>query len=115
MDPLDPVRCLPGQLRLVALHRGWKGVDPVEARLELADAACRAFDWIGSVAVNADGGLGWLDGGVLVDDLYSGTAGVLLGCAEAAATGLGTAQVSTVLAPGCCTWPGTARTCHDAR
>ena len=95
MDPLDPVRCLPGQLRLVALHRGWKGVDPVEARLELADAACRAFDWIGSVAVDADGGLGWLDGGVLVDDLYSGTAGVLLGCAEAAATGLGTAQVST--------------------
>jgi hypothetical protein len=32
--------------------------------------------------------------GVLVDDLYSGTAGVLLGCAEAAAAGLGTARVS---------------------
>jgi len=34
-------------------------------------------DWIGSVAVDVDGGLGWLEGGVLVDDLYSGTAGVL--------------------------------------
>jgi len=41
------------------------------------DLASRAFDWIGSVAVDADGGLGWLEGGVLADDLYSGTAGVL--------------------------------------
>ena len=65
-----------------------------EARLELAHAARRAFDWIGSVAVDVDGGLGWLEGGVPADDLYSGTAGVLLGCAEAAAAGLGTAQVS---------------------
>ena len=67
---------------------------PVEARLELVQVARRAFDWIGSVAVDVDGGLGWLDGAVLVDDLYSGTAGVLAGCAEAAAAGLGTAQVS---------------------
>ena len=66
----------------------------MEARLELADASRRAFDWIGSVAVDADGGLGWLEGGVLSDDLYNGTAGVLLGCAEAAAAGLGTARVS---------------------
>jgi lantibiotic modifying enzyme len=58
------------------------------------DIACRAFGWIASVAVGVDGGLGWLEGGVLLDDLYSGTAGVLLGCAEAAATGLDTAQVS---------------------
>ena len=43
------------------------------------------------MAVDVDGGLGWLDGGVLVDNLYSGTAGVLVGCAEAAAAGLGTA------------------------
>ena len=91
---MDPVCCLPGQPRLIALRRDREGVDPVEARLELADAARRAFDWIGSVAVDADGGLGWLEGGVLVDDLYSGTAGVLLGCAEAAAAGLGTARVS---------------------
>jgi lantibiotic modifying enzyme len=62
--------------------------------VELADAARRAFDWIGSVAVEVDGGLGWLDDGVLADDLYSGTAGVLVGCAEAAAAGLGPAQVS---------------------
>ena len=66
----------------------------MEAGLELADAARRAFDWIGSVAVDVDGGLGWLEGGVLFDDLYSGTAGVLAGCAEAAAAGLDTAQVS---------------------
>jgi hypothetical protein len=68
--------------------------DPVEARVELVDAARRAFDWIGSVAVDVDSSLGWLEGGVLVDDLYSGTAGILAGCAEAAAAGLGTAQVS---------------------
>jgi hypothetical protein len=66
----------------------------VEAGLELADIARRAFDWIGSVAVDADDGLGWQQDGVLVDDLYSGTAGVLLGCAEAAAAGLGAARVS---------------------
>lgn len=66
----------------------------MEAGLGLEDAARRAFGWIGSVAVDVDGGLGWLEGGVLSDDLYSGTAGVLLGCAEAIAAGLGAAQVS---------------------
>jgi lantibiotic modifying enzyme len=60
----------------------------------LLDAASHALDWIASVAVGADGGMGWLEDGVPFDDLYSGTAGVLLGCAEAAAAGLGTAQVS---------------------
>lgn len=58
------------------------------------DVARRALAWVGSVAVGVDGGLGWLEDGVPCDDLYSGTAGVLLGCAEAAAAGLGTAQVS---------------------
>ena len=53
-----------------------------------------AFVWIGSVAVDVDGGLGWLEGGELFDDLYSGTAGVLLGCAEAAASGLDTTSVA---------------------
>jgi lantibiotic modifying enzyme len=62
--------------------------------VELADAARGAFDWIGSVAVEVDGGLGWLEDGMLADDLYSGTAGVLAGCAEAAAAGLGPARVS---------------------
>jgi hypothetical protein len=62
----------------------------VEDRLELLDVAGRAVDWIGSVAVDVDGGMGWLEDGVLFDDLYSGTAGVLLGCAEAAAAGHGT-------------------------
>jgi hypothetical protein len=60
----------------------------------MGDAARRAFGWIGSVAVDVDGGLGWAEDGVLSDDLYSGTAGVLLGCAEAAAAGLGPRRVS---------------------
>ncbi len=62
--------------------------------MEVADAARRTFDWIGSVAVEVDGGLGWLEDGTLFDDLYSGTAGVLLGCAEAMAAGLDTARVA---------------------
>ncbi len=62
--------------------------------MDLAEVASRAFDWIGSVAVEVDGGLGWREDGVLADDLYAGTAGVLAGCAEAAAAGLGTEPVS---------------------
>ena len=54
----------------------------------------RAFEWIESVAVDVHGGLGWLEDGQLYDDLYSGTAGVLLGCAEAAAYGIDTARVA---------------------
>ncbi len=61
---------------------------------EWADLAGRAFGWISSVAVEAGGGLGWLEDGVLVDDLYSGAAGVLLGCAEAAAAGLDPGRVA---------------------
>jgi hypothetical protein len=67
--------------------------------VELADAARGAFDWIGSVAVEVDGGLGWVADGVLADDLYSGTAGVLAGCAEAAAAGLGPAAATAGLGP----------------
>jgi lantibiotic modifying enzyme len=66
--------------------------------VSVADAercARGAFDWIGSVAVEVDGGLGWREGADLFDDLYSGTAGVLLGCAEAAASGIDTAAVAT--------------------
>ena len=37
-------------------RRDREGGDPVEARPELANAVRRAFDWIGSVAVDADGG-----------------------------------------------------------
>ena len=33
------------------------------------DIARRGFDWIASVAVPADGGLGWREDGVLSDDL----------------------------------------------
>ena len=82
---------------------------PPWSRLSDVDLACRAFDWIASVAVAADGGLGWTEDGVLFDDLYSGTAGVLLGCAEAEAAGLGTAHVAAGAAAGCWPWPGRAR------
>ena len=58
------------------------------------EIARRAFGWMASVAVGAGGGLGWTEDGVLSDDLYSGTAGVLLGCAEAEGAALGTAPVS---------------------
>jgi len=56
--------------------------------------AADAFDWVGSIAVDVDGGQGWREAGELFDDLYSGTAGVLLGCAEAAASGLDTSAVA---------------------
>ncbi len=64
------------------------------ARLEFADAARQGFGWIGSVAVETQAGLGWRDPEVLADDLYSGTAGVLFACAEAAAAGLDPGQVA---------------------
>jgi len=44
--------------------------------------------------VGTDGGQGWLEAGTPYDDLYAGTAGVLFGCAEAAAARLDTGQVS---------------------
>jgi Lanthionine synthetase C-like protein len=52
------------------------------------DTARQAFGWIGSVAAPADGGLAWYDLGEPADNLYGGTAGVLVACAEAAAAGL---------------------------
>ncbi|SDJ36913.1 Lanthionine synthetase C-like protein [Frankineae bacterium MT45] len=57
----------------------------MEARSELVRGA---FDWIRSVAVQAPGGSSWSEEGEPFDDLYSGTAGVLLGCAQAASAGL---------------------------
>ncbi|HZC41281.1 MAG TPA: lanthionine synthetase LanC family protein [Streptosporangiaceae bacterium] len=63
-------------------------------RPDLADAVRDGFGWVGSEAVETDGGLAWLDDGVLSDGLYSGTAGVLLACAEAAAAGHDTASVA---------------------
>jgi lantibiotic modifying enzyme len=56
--------------------------------------AADAFDWIGSAAVEVDGGQGWREAAELADNLYCGTAGVLLGCAEAAASGLDTSAVA---------------------
>lgn len=55
----------------------------------VADGAVRrAFDWIEASAIPVEGGLGWLENGTLYDHLYSGAAGVLLGCAEATAAGV---------------------------
>jgi hypothetical protein len=64
--------------------------------MELVDAAGQALDWIASVATAAEGGHAWLEDGDLADNLYSGTAGILLGCAEAEAAGLDTTRVATV-------------------
>ncbi|MGV9979956.1 lanthionine synthetase LanC family protein [Micromonospora wenchangensis] len=52
-----------------------------------ADVVRQAFTWIESVAVPADGGPCWREAGEPFDDLYAGTAGVLLGCAEVVAAG----------------------------
>src|SRR5262249_48956734 len=68
----------------------WMGASVDIVMETLADLAGRAFGWIGSVAVGADGGLAWLEGGGVADLLYSRTAGGLLGCAEATAARLGT-------------------------
>ncbi len=54
---------------------------------ELTQTMRGAFDWIGSVAVEVDGGLGWIEEDAVTDDLYSGTAGVVLGVAEAVTAG----------------------------
>lgn len=54
----------------------------------------RAFDWIDSVGVEVDGGRLWCELGEPYDDLYCGTAGVLLACAEAHVSGLDTSPVA---------------------
>ncbi len=59
-----------------------------------AEAARAALDWVASVAVDVERGQVWAERGQPYDDLYAGTAGVLLGCAEASAAGLDTAEVS---------------------
>ncbi|MFD0524142.1 lanthionine synthetase LanC family protein [Paractinoplanes durhamensis] len=51
------------------------------------DVVGQAFAWIESVAVAADGGLSWAEDGKPSDDLYVGTASVLLGCTEALSAG----------------------------
>ena len=67
----------------------------VEGRTDDARRLARgAFDWIESVAVDLDGGQSWREGAEPFDDLYAGTAGVLLACAEATASGLDTSTVA---------------------
>lgn len=57
-------------------------------RSAYAAAARDAFAWIGSQQVRFDAGSAWNEHDELVDDLYAGTAGVLLACAEAKRAGL---------------------------
>ena len=61
----------------------------------LAGVVQEAFDWIEAVGVDVDGGRGWCEDDTQLDDLYSGTAGVLLGCAEAAASGADVGRVAS--------------------
>ena len=79
---------------MMAVKRAESGDGAVMGTDQAESAARRAFGWIGSVAVETEGGQGWLEGGALGDDLYAGTAGVLFGCAEAMAAGLDTALVA---------------------
>lgn len=61
--------------------------------MDAADAACRALRWVADAAVPASGGVSWPatrePDSPLVDDLYSGTAGVLVAFAEARLSGIG--------------------------
>jgi lantibiotic modifying enzyme len=52
------------------------------------DVAGQAFAWIVSVAIATGSGSAWSERDQLCDDLYAGTAGVLLAAAEAGAAGL---------------------------
>jgi lantibiotic modifying enzyme len=76
----------------IARVRHCSGMEPngsndAPGLIDAGRLALGAFDWIGSVAVAVPGGLGWFDGDDVADDLYSGTAGVLLSCTEAVECG----------------------------
>ena len=51
-------------------------------------AATAAFGWVAAAAVDTGGTAGWCEDGTVDDSLYIGSAGVLLACAEARASGL---------------------------
>jgi hypothetical protein len=61
--------------------------------MEPPDAAAGALRWIAAQSAPADGGIGWPertgDDQEFADDLYSGTAGILLALAEARLAGIG--------------------------
>jgi hypothetical protein len=59
-----------------------------------AEAAREALRWVDSVGLEVGCGRVWAERGELCDDLYAGTAGVLVGCAEATAAGLDAARVA---------------------
>ena len=53
-----------------------------------AAVAADAFRWVAAQAVEVPGGYAWTEYGLPCDDLYSGTAGVLMACAEASRYGV---------------------------
>ena len=71
---------------------------------DYADVAADAFRWVAAQAVEAPGGLAWTENGVLIDDLYVGTAGVLLAAAEATGSGVDCASLASQGA-----WPAASR------
>ena len=77
-------------------------VDQTPSSSDATSVAAAAFGWIDSagvgvgVDVDVDAGSGrtWYEPGTVLEDLYSGTAGVLLGCAEGHAAGLDLSRVA---------------------
>jgi lantibiotic modifying enzyme len=63
-------------------------------RDRFALAATDAFRWVAAQAVEVPGGWAWTEDGSPCDDLYSGTAGVLLACAEATRAGVVCAEAA---------------------
>jgi lantibiotic modifying enzyme len=62
--------------------------------MDVTSVAAEAFNWVDSVGVDTGIGRGWCEGATLSDDLYVGTAGVLLGCAEGVVAGLDLARIA---------------------
>jgi lantibiotic modifying enzyme len=63
--------------------------------IDLAPVVRAAFDWVRAVAVDTATGLGWLEDDQPFDDLYSGTAGVLLAASEATAAGFDASAIAS--------------------
>lgn len=61
---------------------------------DLSEVLDRTLDGLQQSAVEVEGGRAWREGAEVLDDLYGGTAGVLLGCAEATAAGVDTRRVA---------------------
>src|SRR5919202_2115761 len=67
---------------------------PVTDPAAVRRVAARAVEWIRSAVLTVGDGVAWSEGGAVSDDLYAGTAGVLLACAEASVAGIDVAAVA---------------------